>query len=70
MILDLVGKVPIGIYLPFVAPVVTVSIAASLWKTRGMVHKKLPGSQSATEESREERTGVQRGLATTRETRE
>jgi hypothetical protein len=61
MILDLVGKVPIGISLSFSAPVVTVSIAASLWKTRGMVRKMLPDSQSATEESREERMGVREG---------
>ena len=59
--MDLVGKVPIWIPLPFIAPVVTVSIAASLWKTWGMVRKALPGSQSATEESREERTGVREG---------
>jgi tellurite resistance protein TerC len=32
---DLVGKVPIWISLPFIATVVTVSILASLWKTRG-----------------------------------
>ena len=35
MISDLVGKVPIWISLPFIATVVGVSIAASLWKTRG-----------------------------------
>jgi tellurite resistance protein TerC len=34
MISDLVGKVPIWISLPFIATVVAVSIAASLWKTR------------------------------------
>ena len=34
MISDLVGKVPIWISLPFIAMVVGVSIAASLWKTR------------------------------------
>jgi len=34
MISDLVGKVPIWILLPFIATV-AVSIAASLWKTRG-----------------------------------
>jgi tellurite resistance protein TerC len=34
MISDLVGKVPIWISLPFIATVVGVSIAASLWKTR------------------------------------
>ena len=32
---DLFGKVPIWVSLPFIATVVTVSIAASLWKTRG-----------------------------------
>jgi TerC family integral membrane protein len=34
MISNLVGKVPIWISLPFIATVVAVSIAASLWKTR------------------------------------
>jgi TerC family integral membrane protein len=34
MISDLVGKVPIWVSLPFIATVVGVSIAASLWKTR------------------------------------
>ena len=57
MIVDLVGKVPIGISLPFIASVVT----ASLWKTWGVVRKTLPGSPSATEESRKERTGVRKG---------
>jgi tellurite resistance protein TerC len=32
---DLFGKVPIWVSLPFIATVVAVSIAASLWKTRG-----------------------------------
>jgi tellurite resistance protein TerC len=32
---DLFGKVPIYVSLPFIATVVAVSIAASLWKTRG-----------------------------------
>jgi tellurite resistance protein TerC len=58
MVTDLVGKVPIWVSLPFIATVITVSIAVSLWKTRGMVGETLPGSQSATEESRQERTGV------------
>jgi len=31
---DLFGKVPIWVSLPFIATVVVVSIAASLWKTR------------------------------------
>lgn len=35
LVSDLVGKVPIWISLPFIATVVTVSIFASLWKTRG-----------------------------------
>ncbi len=32
---DLFGKVPIWVSLPFIATVVSVSVAASLWKTRG-----------------------------------
>jgi len=32
---NLVGKVPIWISLPFIATVCAVSIAASLWNTRG-----------------------------------
>jgi tellurite resistance protein TerC len=43
MISDLVGKVPIWISLPFIATVVTVSIAASLWKTRGQHRGTSPG---------------------------
>ena len=35
MISDLFGKVPIWVSLPFIATVVTVSILASLYKTRG-----------------------------------
>ena len=61
MISDMVGKVPIWVSLPFIAIVITVSIAASLWKTRGMVGETLPGSQSATEQSSQERTGVGEG---------
>lgn len=61
MISDLVGKVPIWVSLPFIAVVVTVSIAASLWNTRGMVRETLPGSQSTTKESRQERAGVGEG---------
>jgi tellurite resistance protein TerC len=61
MVSDLVGKVPIWVSLPFIAIVITISIAASLWKTQGMVRETLPGSQSATEESRQERTGVGEG---------
>ena len=40
-----VGKVPIWVSLPFVATVVTVSILASLWKTRGRGQGAVPGSQ-------------------------
>jgi predicted tellurium resistance membrane protein TerC len=61
MVSDLVGKVPIWVSLPFIAIVITVSIAASLWKTRGMVRETLPGSQSTTKESCHERTGVGEG---------
>ncbi len=43
---DLVGKVPIWVSLPFVATVVTVSILASLWKTRGEGHGAVPGAES------------------------
>jgi tellurite resistance protein TerC len=43
MISDLVGKVPIWISLPFIATVVTVSIVASLWKTRGQHRGTSPG---------------------------
>jgi tellurite resistance protein TerC len=45
LVSDLVGKVPIWVSLPFIATVVTVSILASLWKTRGRGRKDLPGSQ-------------------------
>ena len=50
---DLVGKVPIWVSLPFIATVVTVSIAASLYKTRGQAREAPPG-----EETPEERRGV------------
>ncbi len=42
MISDLVGKVPIWVSLPFIATVVTASILASLWKTRGQGSEALP----------------------------
>ena len=45
MISDLVGKVPIWISLPFIATVVSVSIAASLWKTRDQHRGAPPGAQ-------------------------
>ena len=51
---DLFGKIPISVSLPFIATVVVVSIAASLWKTRGMAREELPGSGSAAGEDREE----------------
>lgn len=44
LISDLVGKVPIWISLPFIATVVSVSIVASLWKTRGQQRESLPGA--------------------------
>jgi tellurite resistance protein TerC len=40
MVTDLVGKVPIWISLPFIATVVTVSILASLWKTRELARSQ------------------------------
>ena len=46
LISDLVGKVPIWVSLPFIATVVTVSILASLWKTRGQGRGAVPGSQT------------------------
>jgi tellurite resistance protein TerC len=54
MISDIVGKVPIWVSLPFIATVVTVSILASLWKTRGQGREALPGSQGVPEEARED----------------
>ena len=54
MISDLVGKVSIWVSLPFIATVVTVSILASLWKTRGQGREALPGSQGVPEEARED----------------
>ena len=45
MISDAVGKVTIWVWLPFIATVVTVSILASLWKTRGQGRGPVPGSQ-------------------------
>ncbi|MDQ4127112.1 MAG: TerC family protein [Actinomycetota bacterium] len=46
LISDLVGKVPIWVSLPFIATVVTASILASLWKTRGQGRGPLSGSQA------------------------
>jgi tellurite resistance protein TerC len=43
---DLVGKVPIWVSLPFIATVVAVSIAASLWKTRGQEREAVPGAEA------------------------
>ena len=45
LVSDLVGKVPIWISLPFIATVVTASILASLWMTRGREGGTLPGSE-------------------------
>jgi tellurite resistance protein TerC len=44
MISDVVGKVPIWVSLPFIATVVSVSILASLWKTRGEKRGAVPGA--------------------------
>jgi tellurite resistance protein TerC len=41
---DLVGQLPIWVSLPFIATVVTVSILASLWRTRGKEREAMPGS--------------------------
>ncbi len=40
---DLIGKVPIWVSLPSIATVVTISIAASLYKTRGHAREPIPG---------------------------
>jgi tellurite resistance protein TerC len=45
LVSDLVGKVPIWVSLPFIATVVSMSILASLWKTRGQERRTLPGSE-------------------------
>ena len=46
MISEVVGKVPIGVPLPFVATVVAVSFLASLYKTRGQHREALPVGRS------------------------
>ena len=46
---DLVGKVPIWISLPFIATVVTGSILASLYKTRGQKVGAPTGTRSLAE---------------------
>jgi hypothetical protein len=43
MISEVVGKVPIWVCLPFIATVVTVSIVASLYKTRGQQREAVAG---------------------------
>jgi tellurite resistance protein TerC len=43
MISEVVGKVPIGVSLPFVATVVAISVLASLYKTRGQQREAVPG---------------------------
>jgi tellurite resistance protein TerC len=45
LISDLVGKVPIWVSLPFIVTAVSVSILASLWKTRDQDRRALPGSE-------------------------
>jgi tellurite resistance protein TerC len=45
LISDLVGKVPIWVSLPFIVTAVSVSILASLWKTRDQDRSALPGSE-------------------------
>ena len=45
LISDLVGKVPIWVSLPFIVTAVSVSILASLWKTREQDRSALPGSE-------------------------
>ncbi len=45
LISDLVGKVPIWVSLPFIVTAVSVSILASLWKTRDQGRRALPGSE-------------------------
>lgn len=44
---DLFGKVPIWVSLPFIVTIVTISIAASLYKTRGQTREPIP-SESTT----------------------
>ena len=45
LVSDVVGKLPIWVSLPFIGTVVTASILASLWKTRGQGRGALPGSE-------------------------
>jgi tellurite resistance protein TerC len=45
LISDLVGKVPIWVSLPFIVTAVSVSILASLWRTRDQDRRALPGSE-------------------------
>jgi hypothetical protein len=45
LISDLIGKVPIWVSLPFIVTAVSVSILASLWKTRDQDRRALPGSE-------------------------
>ncbi len=44
LVSDVFGKVPIWVSLPFIAAVVSASILASLWKTRGQRRESLPGA--------------------------
>ena len=54
---DLVGKVPIWISLPFIATVVTISIAASLYKTRGLAREPVPGANPTDGDDATDREG-------------
>jgi len=51
---DIFGKVPIWVSLPFIAAVISVSIAASLWKTRGMAREELPSVETRSTDDAEQ----------------
>ena len=53
---DIFGKVPIWVSLPFIATVVAVSIAASLYKTRGQAREPIPG-ESPTDDDAKDKEG-------------
>jgi tellurite resistance protein TerC len=58
---DIFGKVPIWVSLPFIAAVISVSIAASLWKTRSMAREELPGVEPrSTDDAEQFRVGGKR----------
>ena len=56
---DLVEKIPISVSLPFIAIVVTASILASLWATRGRRLEAVPGTDAVTEDGRFETARVE-----------